>query len=159
MSRVLNLGAGNHPLAGAVNHDLRKHRPEIDVTWNLSHLSWPWKDEEFDEIHAMSVLEHLDIDLLTSVNECWRILKPGGTLRCRVPYWRHETCWRDPTHRRGYTMETFDIFDVSTNIGNPDAYGFYTDRKWKIVHRKYIYMVEDLTSIASSLEVVMEKLP
>ena len=156
---VLNLGCGNRPLKDATNHDRLKHRPEVAVAWDLNRLPWPWKDGEFDGIHAISVLEHLDIDLLASVNECWRILKPGGTLKCRVPYWRHETCWRDPTHRRGYTMETFDIFDVTTNIGKPTAYGFYTDRKWKITHREYIYMAADLTSIASSLEVVMEKIP
>ena len=103
----------------------------------------------------MSVLEHLDIDLLQSIDECWLILASGGTLRVRLPYWRHETCWRDPTHRRGYTMETFDVFDPSTKVGM--EYGFYTERKWKIIERQYIYLKDDTTSIASSVEAVMRK--
>lgn len=152
----LNLGAGARPAVGFVNHDSRQHSEKIDVVWDLSELPWPWENGEFDEVRAMSVLEHLDVDLVQSVGECWRILVLGGTLHIRVPYWRHETCWRDPTHRRGYTMETFDFFDPSTKMGK--EYGFYTIRKWEILERRYIYLKHDTTSIASSLEVVMRKL-
>lgn len=152
---TLNLGAGNRPLDGAVNHDRRKHRVEIDIAWDLNKLPWPWEDGEFDWVHAMSVLEHLDIDLLQSIDECWRILVSGGRLRVRVPYWRHETCWRDPTHRRGYTMDTFDIFDPTTKAGR--EYDFYTVCKWEVVERRYIYLSYDTSSIASSLEVVMRR--
>jgi len=152
----LNLGAGNRPVEGFVNHGRRKHRDEIDIMWDLNELPWPWRDEEFGEIHAMSVLEHLNIDLLQSIDECWRILASGGMLRVRVPYWRHETCWRDPTHRRGYTMSTFDLFDPSTKAGT--EYGFYTECKWKIIECQYIYLKDDFTSIASSVEAVMRKL-
>ena len=155
MTEVLNLGAGNRIVEGAINHDRRKHRPEIDVAWDLNRLPWPWKDGDFQHVRAMSVLEHLDVDLLTSLNECWRILAPGGTLHIRLPYWRHETCWRDPTHRRGYTMETFDIFDPTTQVGRD--YGFYTPHKWHIVEKQYIHRADDTSSIASSLEAVMEK--
>ena len=147
MDKVLNLGAGNRIIENAVNHDLRKHRPEIDVAHDLNRLPWPWEDGKFEKVRAMSVLEHLDADLLASIDECWRILVPGGVLHIRVPYWRHETCWRDPTHRRGYTMETFDIFDPTTKVGQ--EYGFYTTCKWRIVEKRYIYRNDETSSIAS----------
>jgi len=150
----LNLGAGGRPIKGFVNHDRRKHSAEIDIVWDLNELPWPWGDTEFDEIHAMSVLEHLDIDLVQSIDECWRILAEGGTLRIRVPYWRHELCWSDPTHRRGYTMDTFDFFDPNTKAGRECV--FYTDRKWEVLERQYIYY--DTTSIASSVEAIMRKI-
>lgn len=152
----LNLGAGNRPIEGFVNHDCWKHSAEIDIAWDLNKLPWPWNGGEFSEIHAMSVLEHLNIDLLQSIDECWRILASGGTLCVRVPYWRHETCWRDPTHRRGYTIATFDLFDPSTKAGID--YGFYTECKWEIVECRYIYLKDDTTSIASSVEAVMRKI-
>jgi SAM-dependent methyltransferase len=128
---------------------------EIDVAWDLNKVPWPWGDGDFDEIHAMSVLEHLDIDLVQSIDECWRILAPGGTLRVRLPYWQHELTWRDPTHRRGYTMSTFDLFDPSTTMGA--EYGFYTERKWKIMEREYIYFKDDALT-PSSVEATMRKL-
>jgi len=155
MAKILNLGTGNRPIEGAVNHDVRKHNPTIDVTHDLSNLPWPWGDEEFDTIHAISVLEHLDIDLVGSVDECWRILKPGGKLIARVPHWQHPTCWRDPTHRRGYTMETWDLFDPRTHFGK--GYGFYTERKWHIEKREPIYLRGDHLTVPSSVEVVMVK--
>ena len=152
----LNLGAGNRPVEGFVNHDRQKYSDTIDVTWDLNKLPWPWDDGEAEEIHAMSVLEHLDIDLMQSIDECWRILASGGTLRIRLPYWRHENCWSDPTHRRGYALEIFDFFDPSTKVGS--EYGFYTEREWQVMECRYIYREDETTSIASSVEAIMRKL-
>lgn len=128
--KVLNIGAGNDPIVGAVNHDITKHHDYIDVVWDLNNLPWPWEDDSFDLVNARAVLEHLDRDLLTTMNEIWRILKPGGVAVIKLPFWQHEVSWEDPTHRRGYALKTFDYFDPSTKIGK--KYDFYTPRKWKI---------------------------
>ena len=129
---TLNLGAGNHIAADAVNHNLVKHRPEIDVAWNLNDLPWPWEDNSFDLVMSSSVFEHLEIDLLTALNECWRILRPGGTLRVKVPYWGHKNAYGDPTHLRPpYDFSVFDAVDPDTKQGK--LLDFYTERKWKIL--------------------------
>ena len=128
---VLNLGAGNRIIEGAVNHDLRRHRPEIDVVHDLNVLPWPWADESFDLIVARSVFEHLDRDLVACLDQCWRILQPGGTIQIKVPYWRADAAYEDPTHRWFFTLGSFDLFDPDTERGQ--QYGFYTERKWRIV--------------------------
>ena len=133
MPDTLNLGAGNVILPGAVNHDLRKHRPEIDVVHDLNVLPWPWGDESFDVISAQSVLEHLQLTLIDSINECWRLLRPRGTLALRIPWWQSDLSHRDPTHRWFANLETLDIFDPTSKYGM--QYGFYTDRKWRFVRR------------------------
>lgn len=127
---ILNIGAGNRILGNATNHDLYKHRPEIDVAWDLNDLPWPWDDESFGHISAIAVLEHLDIDLLTAINECWRILMPDGQLEIKLPYWNHEMAYCDPTHRYVVGLQIFDCFDPDTERGT--HYSFYTDRKWHI---------------------------
>lgn len=129
----LNLGAGNRLIGGegAVNHDLTKHRPEIDVTHDLNIIPWPWEDEEFEAVIAWAVLEHLTIDLLTAMDEIWRILIPDGELTIKLPYWRHESSYDDPTHHYVYGLGIFDTFDSSTVRGQ--RYDFYTERKWHIV--------------------------
>lgn len=127
----LNLGAGNHLAPDAVNHNLVKHRPEIDMAWNLNDLPWPWEDESFDLVMASSVFEHLRIDLLTALNECWRILRPGGRLRVKLPHWQHDNAYADPTHWRAYSMRVFDAVDPDTKLGQELI--FYTNRKWKIL--------------------------
>lgn len=128
---ILNLGAGNLLIEGAVNHDQVKHRPEIDVVWDLNELPWPWKDESFDLVVAKSVLEHLRMDLFRSMDECWRILHPEGKVYLKIPYWRHNTSYGDPSHHGRFSLETPQFFDPETKLGR--AYQFYPHRKWKII--------------------------
>ena len=128
---TLNLGAGNKLIAGAINHDRIKHRPEIDVAWDLENLPWPWPDESFDVIVACAVLEHLRINVIESVTECWRILRPGGVMHVKLPYWNSANSFRDPTHYWQFDVRTCDLFDPDTQYGR--AYEFYPTQKWQII--------------------------
>lgn len=129
---ILNLGAGNRLVHGAVNHDRVKHRPEIDVAHDLNNMPWPWPDGSFDRIVAWSVLEHLQPTLVTSIDECWRLLERGGLLEIKLPRWDLETSWIDPTHYWKVTLATLDHFVPGTQRG--DDYSFYTERKWMYVN-------------------------
>lgn len=131
---VLNLGCGNRLIKGAVNHDLHKHRPEVSSIWNLNKTPWPWKPNQFDKIVARSVFEHLEIDLIKTLNECWRILKPGGQLRIKVPIFTSRNIRKDPTHRWFWAPAVFDFVDPRTRFGK--SYSYYTTCKWRIVSRK-----------------------
>jgi len=146
--RVLNLGCGNQILAWATNHDLMK-RDGIDVVWDLNVLPWPWEDNSFDFVIARSVFEHLQHDLLTSMNEAWRILAPGGIIEVKLPYWNAEVSYNDPTHRYVYGLGIFDEFDPDTKRGQ--QYRFYGKRKWKILYRPRLN--KDKTSFDCQLQV------
>lgn len=145
---VLNLGCGNKPIEDAVNHDLTKHRDYVDVTWDLDEMPWPWEDASYDLIVAYSVFEHLKEDLVVILNECWRILRPGGKVRLKLPHWNSDISHRDPTHRWFYSLGSLDQFDPDTRRGK--EYTFYTDRKWRIVRPAR------LNNAKSSFRVVME---
>lgn len=131
MDSVLNLGAGNHIMTGAVNHDLTRHRPEIDVAHDLNIMPWPWADSSFSLVTVSSVFEHLNIDLVKALDECWRILQPEGILRVKLPHWRHDNAYADPTHRWQYSMRSLDVFDPTTKLGK--ELSFYSERKWRIL--------------------------
>lgn len=133
--KILNLGCGNAPLDGAVNHDISKHSPWVDIVHDLNVLPWPWQDDEFDTIKAWAVLEHLYRERLSIINECWRILKPGGLLVVKLPYWNSEEAHDDITHYWYTTLNQFAQFDPTTQRGRD--YGFYTPMKWKIVSSKF----------------------
>jgi len=128
---TLILGCGNLPSDEAVNHDIVKHRDDIDVVWDLNDMPWPFADEQFELVVARAVLEHLDRSLLESLNECWRILKPDGVLDIKLPYWRSEVSYNDPSHRWSVGVNVFDQLDPSTPRGK--EYGFYSPCKWKIL--------------------------
>lgn len=154
MADFLNLGAGGQVMAPGpgdtvVNHDRVRHRPEIDAVWDLDDLPWPWADQSFDFIVARAVLEHLRLNLVESLDECWRILRPAGRIYLKLPYWDSEQAHRDPTHRWFLTLDSFDYFDPDTEYGS--QYGFYTDRKWKIV--KPARFNHARTSVLATLEV------
>lgn len=129
--KTLNLGAGNRILTDAVNHDLHAHRREIDVVYDLNVLPWPWGDDSFDAIVTWSVFEHLDVDLLTAIDECWRILVSDGQLSIKLPYWQHEMSYNDPTHRYVVGLGIFDTFDPDILKGQ--QMHFYTERKWQLL--------------------------
>ncbi len=133
MTDVLNIGCGNRLIAGAVHHDRVKHRPEIDVVHDLNVRPWPWADKSFDQIVALAVLEHLDIDLVASLNECHRILRPGGQVVIKLPLQSGSNAYDDPTHRWFFTLNSLDQFCPETERGRD--YGFYTPLKWRFVKR------------------------
>jgi predicted SAM-dependent methyltransferase len=130
----LNLGCGDALLEGYVNHDLTKHRPEIDVVHDLNVTPWPWYDDLFVEIQAISVLEHLKLTLIESLDQCWRILARGGTLQLKFPIPTSPFAHWDPTHRWYWAPECLDFVDPATRLGA--IYHYYTDRKWLIMKRR-----------------------
>ncbi len=151
---ILNLGAGNKIMLAkegetVVNHDLICYRPEIDIAYDLNILPWPWPDNSFDLITASAVLEHLKLNLVESLNECWRILRPGGLVHLKLPYWKADGSYCDPTHYWVFTLGSFDQFDPDTKRGQD--YSFYTNRKWKII--KPAYLNKQNTSIIVLMEV------
>lgn len=112
-----------------MNHDRIKHHDYVDVAHDLNELPWPWEDNSFDKIAAIAVLEHLDIDLVASLNECHRLLRPGGHLVIKLPLWDADRSHDDPTHRWYFTLRALEQFCPGTERGR--AYHFYTPHKWR----------------------------
>lgn len=72
----INLGCGGNILPGFLNHDA-----DVDITRPL-----PWRDNEVDFILCEHCAEHVPgPSMLRFLDECRRILKPGGRLRLCVP--------------------------------------------------------------------------
>lgn len=67
----------------------------------------PFDDNKFDRIEAHNILEHIK-DLIFVMNECYRVLKVGGTLDIIVPFGRNATI--DPTHVRNFYENDFSFF-------------------------------------------------
>ena len=105
----LQLGCGNDPKQGWINHDLMP-LPDIDVVHDLNERPWPWADNTIDEIWAKDVLEHLP-DTLGTMEELYRITKPGASVYIAVPYWNSWEAITDPTHVRQFNEFTFNFFD------------------------------------------------
>ncbi len=138
MKVLLNLGCGAKPLSSpkrgwvVINHDLWKHSDFVDETWDLDLLPWPWADGTIHQVYAHSILEHLEQNLLVSMNECWRILKPNGKIDLKLPLWSKDVSHDDPTHRWFVGTHGLDIYDPTTRRG-ADYGSLYGIRPWRIV--------------------------
>jgi ubiquinone/menaquinone biosynthesis C-methylase UbiE len=127
----LNLGAGNRILPNYINHDKWKHRKEIDCVYDLNNAPWSiWQDNQFESIQFISVIEHLKLDFIESLNECWRILQPNGVLSLKFPINSSPTIRHDPTHRWFLDPECIQYVDPDTKYGK--QYN-YTPYKWRII--------------------------
>lgn len=79
----LHLGSGRHHLEGWVDVDAYGSRPDLVV--DLEH-PLPFPDRSAEAIFAEHVLEHFAAPVaLALVEECHRVLAPGGVLRIVVP--------------------------------------------------------------------------
>ncbi len=126
----LELGCGTVPTPGYVHHDRQKHSQHIDVAHDLDQLPWPWRDQSCEEILGLDVFEHLHLMPADWMRECYRLLRPGGLLRLRVPIFG--TPWHliDPTHVRGFHPLNFDYFIADKELYA--KYGhFYFDFKFR----------------------------
>jgi SAM-dependent methyltransferase len=101
-----NIGVDLRPAAG------------VDVVADLTD-GIPMPDGSVDRVFAVHVLEHL-IDFLPLVDECHRVLRPGGLLHVLSPWWRYVNAVADPTHVR--------LLDVQTVKGICRRAG--SDRNW-----------------------------
>jgi len=99
----LNLGCGELPIKDCVNVDIKPMK-HIDKVVDLSKLSWPWPDSSVDGIYMIHSLEHF-INPLEIINECHRILKPGGFLYLQVPHSSLVTGIGNIQHYRTFSIE------------------------------------------------------
>ena len=84
------------------------HNP--DVVHDLMALPLPFVCNEFDEIHAYEVLEHLgqqgDYKLFfAQFSEFWRLLKPNGHFLATCPSRNSVWAYGDPSHTRIMQLE------------------------------------------------------
>jgi SAM-dependent methyltransferase len=109
------------------------------VVHDLDITPWPWHNDEVDHIVAFDVFEHLgsqDYIWLRPwwfwLDECWRILRPGGILTMRLAGWNSSNSWRDPTHTRVFHYQTFHYWDPCSDLWKDYGrlYQFAADQRW-----------------------------
>jgi len=129
----INLGCGLDVRAGWVNADKGFGLPDGVMPVDLNEPRWKFDDDSAEAIDAIDVVEHLQ-SVVVFMDECWRVLKPGGVLTIQVPRFDHPNLWLDPTHVRAFTADTFDYFDPDSEWGK--RYPMYSPRKWRVLQRQ-----------------------
>ncbi|MFO0773135.1 MAG: class I SAM-dependent methyltransferase [Nitrospiraceae bacterium] len=111
---VIDLGCGGNKVAGAWGFDARMV-PGIDVVADIER-PLPIRSDSVDVVWVRHVLEHVR-ELVALMEELSRICKSGGRVEVVVPYYTSRGAFRDPTHVRYITEDTFQYFEPPTDYG------------------------------------------
>jgi SAM-dependent methyltransferase len=145
----LNLGCGEMPLAGFVNVDVVP-RPGIEVA-DLRE-PWPWSDSSVDYVRAAHIIEHLP-DKIFTMNELWRVLKPGGRADIEIPTTEGPGAWQDPTHVSFWNRRSFLYYEEGSPYREAYARSYGIQAKFRTV-REWTNYTQDGPILSIILEAV-----
>jgi SAM-dependent methyltransferase len=128
MKTKLHLGCGNFILDDYLNVDSAS-LPGVDVVHDLMKFPWPLPTNHFGEVIMVDTLEHLS-DVIKTMEELYRITKPGARIVIRVPYYNAWDASFDPTHVHLFNENSFEYFDPTTEVGKVRAY--YSTARFRI---------------------------
>ncbi|MBS3119657.1 methyltransferase domain-containing protein [Candidatus Woesearchaeota archaeon] len=113
MGLKLNLGCGANIMEGWMNVDIKPGKG-VDKIVDLD-KAWPWKDSSVDEIYMKHTLEHL-ADQVKSLKEAKRVLRKGGKLTIRGPFYNHYSAFADPTHKSNW-LTPYSFYWIELYVG------------------------------------------
>lgn len=122
----LNLACGRIKMEGFLGVDIVKTEA-TDIVMDLEKFPWKFEDNSVEEIFCSHYVEHTP-DLVRFMDECWRILVPGGKMTIIAPYYSSIRAWQDPTHKRAISEATFLYFNKQWREQNKlEHYGIKSD--------------------------------
>ena len=139
MNGKLNVGCGYNIKSGWINLDV-VDLPGVDIVHDIENIPLPFDDNTFSVILCQDVLEH--IEYVPVLRDLHRILKKGGKLQIRVPHFSSRRNYEDPTHKKMFSIRTFEFF-IKNSYSKRDYYfDYHFDRisNSKIIFEKYVFL-------------------
>lgn len=124
---MINIGCGMDYRPGWLNTDCSE-TAKADIVHDIRYEKLPVESSSVELVYASGVLEQIldNEDLRFAFNECWRVLKPGGTFEIVVPNAEHAIAFQDPFDVRKFVPKTFQylLSGVREYLLYGSVYGF-----------------------------------
>lgn len=148
-TRKLQLGAGSNIRQGWLNTDVYDERKQGEVVYLNARRRFPLEDASFDYVYSEHMLEHFTYaDALRCLEECRRVLRPGGRIRVATPSLDRIVGLyaQDDDLARRYVKWSIDAFIPSANAYLP---GFTINNMVRNWGHKFIF---DRQTLGHALE-------
>ncbi|HYW71072.1 MAG TPA: class I SAM-dependent methyltransferase [Pyrinomonadaceae bacterium] len=129
-AKILDVGCGWNKTPGAIGMDANP-KTHADVIHDLGSIPYPFPDNEFDQVVARHVAEHVP-DVMAFIAELHRVTRPGGQIMIVTPHYSNPDWATDPTHRNHLNSYSFNCF-----VEDRQLFPFYTDVRLKPI-RVYV---------------------
>ena len=120
MPRILDVGCGPSKYPGSIGVDVNP-QTAADVICDLDRGHLPFRENAFDEVRAVHLIEHVD-NVIATMEELHRVARPGGTIFLVTPHYTDISSYTDPTHRRHLSTESFHYFYPGGKHGSESWY-------------------------------------
>ena len=125
---IVDLGCGTTKFSGAIGIDQIPY-PGVNIICDFE-KSLPLKSNSVDTLYASHLLEHIN-GLVVFMEDIYRVCKQGANVHIAVPYLTSHAAFRDPTHVRYFSEETFLYFQ------HPAPYKIKTNFQIQDIRYKY----------------------
>jgi SAM-dependent methyltransferase len=165
----LDLGCGENKKEGFLGVDLYA---ASDYKVDLTKVPFPFKDSSVEEIWCSHFFEHLDGPARVEfMDECYRILIPGGKMTIIVPYWSSPRAIQDPFHKwPPLSEQSFIYFNkawreankLTHYLGKCDfnfTYGYLADQETASKNQEtQLFYIRHYLQAVNDLQVNLEKI-
>ena len=118
---TLDLGCGRNKRPGALGVDSNRDTA-ADVIADINRGSLPFRDDAFDRVLLVHVIEHVE-NVISTIEEAHRVTQPGGTILIETPHYTDFSSFCDPTHRWHLNSYSFRNFTEERD------YSYYSRRR------------------------------
>lgn len=108
MARILDVGCGPNKFPGSIGVDMNA-ATAADVICHLDRGGLPFRDNSFDQVRAVHLIEHV-ADVMATMEEFYRVARPGATIWIVTPHYTDFSSYCDPTHRWHLNSYSFMFF-------------------------------------------------
>jgi FkbM family methyltransferase len=150
MLRV-DIGCGDSKPDGFIGVDICPG-DKVDIVADISQ-AFPFEDDSVDELRAYDIIEHLP-DRLNTMNEIWRVCKPGARVDILVPSTDGRGAFQDPTHISFWNINSFRYYAVQfpAYYNLCKKYGF--KGAFQILRLEHYASADEVVHVQAILQVV-----
>ncbi len=121
---TLDVGCGLNKYPGSIGID-NNPATNADVLADLDRFPYPFRDNSFDHLRAIHVIEHV-ADVIRTMEEFHRLVRPGGAVVIETPHYTDFSSFCDPTHRWHLNSFSFRYFGESHG-----GFGYYSRARFR----------------------------